>query len=252
MEGLSGCSSSSDRARKLFERVVDIIANDIVQEHPNSVLRTPHRNDCDTPADPCSSQRSLSGYRWRMSPSQAGVSCGLGGSGSNGAAPEYNRLFGSSRMINSSTPEYSRLFGFQSKRKDCRKKEPKTKCKGRSTPAWVHDCICLALRDQDWLPTPHDKMELASWGLGLKRLSFLREASSAEIDTVVYDSFPKLGGRGYEFLRSGPKCKGLVVIATPPGGMTIPYIMDIVQQSKLYISPKDQNLVVGCMHACYI
>lgn len=207
MEGLSGCSSSSDRARKLFERVVDIIANDIVQEHPNSVLRTPHRNDCDTPADPCSSQRSLSGYRWRMSPSQAGVSCGLGGSGSNGAAPEYNRLFGSSRMINSSTPEYSRLFGFQSKRKDCRKKEPKTKCKGRSTPAWVHDCICLALRDQDWLPTPHDKMELASWGLGLKRLSFLREASSAEIDTVVYDSFPKLGGRGYEFLRSGPNAK---------------------------------------------
>ena len=87
-------------------------------------------------------------------------------------------------------------------------------------------------------------MELASCGFGLKLLSFLREASSAEIDTVVYDSFSKLGGCGYELLRSGPKCKGLVVIATPPGGMIIPYIMDIVQQSKLYIRQTDQNLVV--------
>ena len=35
----------SDRARKLFERVVDIVANDIVQERPNSVLHTPHHNE---------------------------------------------------------------------------------------------------------------------------------------------------------------------------------------------------------------
>ena len=35
-----------------------------------------------------------------------------------------------------------------------------------------------------------------------------------------------------------------MVIATPPGGMTIPYMMDIVQQSKLYIRPKDHSLVV--------
>eukprot|EP00731_Ephydatia_muelleri_P016024 Em0009g448a len=86
-------------------------------------------------------------------------------------------------------------------------------------------------------------MNLASWGLGLKRLSFPREASSAEIDTIVYGSFPQLSGRGYDILRTGPKCKSLVVIATPPGGMTIPYMMDIVQQSKLYIRPKDHSLV---------
>ena len=42
---------SSERARKLFERVIDIVTNDIVQGRPNSVLHTPpHR---DTPADPC-------------------------------------------------------------------------------------------------------------------------------------------------------------------------------------------------------
>ena len=141
MEGIS----SSDRARKLFERVVDIVTNDFVQERPNS-LRTPHRD---------------------TSASQIGVS---------GSSSENSRL---SARINSATPEYSRLFGFQSKRKDS-KKDQKNKCKGRSALAWVHDCICLAVHDQDWLPTAHDKMNLASWGLGLKRLSFPREASSAE------------------------------------------------------------------------
>eukprot|EP00731_Ephydatia_muelleri_P016139 Em0009g563a len=193
MEGIS----SSDRARKLFERVVDIVTTDFVQERPNS-LRTPHRD---------------------TSASQIGVS---------GSSSENSRL---SARINSATPEYSRLFGFQSKRKDS-KKDQKNKCKGRSASAWVHDCICLAVHDQDWLPTAHDKMNLASWGLGLKRLSFPREASSAEINTIVYGSFPQLSGRGYDILRTGPKCKSLVVIATPPGGMTIPYMMDIVQQSK--------------------
>ena len=43
---------SSERARKLFERVIDIVTSDIVQGQPNSVLHTPppHR---DTPVDPC-------------------------------------------------------------------------------------------------------------------------------------------------------------------------------------------------------
>ena len=84
-----------------------------------SKLSTPHR---DTSADSCSSRMSLSGDRWRMSASQTGVSCGSGGSGSNSAAPEISRLFGSSARINSATPEYRRLFGFQSKHKDSIKK----------------------------------------------------------------------------------------------------------------------------------
>jgi hypothetical protein len=232
---MEGLSNSSERARKLFERVVDIVTNDIVHERPNSlpVMHTPQRSDCDP--DPCTS-RMASGDRRRTTSLQAGVHCGSGGSGIS-AAPENKRLLTNS----SATPEYNRLFGFQNKRKDCRK-DPK-KCKGRSVSTWVHDCICLAVHHQDWLPTPHDKMELASWGLGLKRLSFARDASPAEIETVVCGSFPRLSGR-YELLRTGPKSKGLVVISTPPGGMTIPYIMDIVQQSKLYIRPKDQSLVV--------
>ena len=73
---MEGLSSSSDRARKLFERGVDIVANDIVQGHPKSLLHTPHR---DALADSCSSRMSLSGDRWRMSVSQTGVSCGSGG-----------------------------------------------------------------------------------------------------------------------------------------------------------------------------
>ena len=100
---MEGLSSSSDRARKLFERGVDIVANDIMQGHPNSLLHTPHR---DTSANSYSSRMSLSGDRWTMSASQTGVYCGSGGSGSSSTAPENSRLFGSSARINSATPEY--------------------------------------------------------------------------------------------------------------------------------------------------
>ena len=107
---MEGLSSSSDQARKLFERGVDIVANDIVQGHPKSLLHTPHR---DTLADSCSSRMSLSGDRWRMSASQTGVSCG-----SRGLVIVALHW----RSGNSSTAlEYSRLFGFQSKHKDCNK-----------------------------------------------------------------------------------------------------------------------------------
>ena len=183
MEGVS--TNSSERARKLFERVVDIVTNDYKHERPNSqpMMHTPQRSDCDP--DPCTS-RMLYGDRRRTTALQTGVHCG---SGSGSSAATDRRLLSSSNAI----PEHNRLFGYQTKRKDHRK-DPK-KCKGRSTPTWVHDCICLAVPDQEWLPTPHDKMELASWGLGLKRLSFARDASPAEIEAVVYASFPKLSGR---------------------------------------------------------
>ena len=63
---------------------------------------------------------------------------------------------------------------------------------------------------------------MASWGLGLKRLSFLHEASSAEMDTVAHDSFLKLGGCGYEFLRSGPRVWILTPFPTPIVSFCVP------------------------------
>ena len=75
-------------------------------------------------------------------------------------------------------------------------------------------------------------MDLALLGLGLKRLSFNTNAGLQEISAVIYDSFPQLSGCGYKMLRSGTTRRKLVVIRTPPEGMTVSYLRDLVQQSK--------------------
>ena len=107
MEGIS----SSDRARKLFERVVDIVTNDLVQERPNSLLRTPHR---DTSAALVSYPDPHRSCGWITSPLREYVihpqlRCGsgyetsasqIGVSGSSSAATENSRL---SARINSAT-----------------------------------------------------------------------------------------------------------------------------------------------------
>ena len=74
-------------------------------------------------------------------------------------------------------------------------------------------------------------MDLALLGLGLNRLSFNTNAGPQEISAVIYDSFPQLSGCGYKMLRSGTMRRKLV-IRTPPEGMTVPYLRDLVQQSK--------------------
>ena len=132
---------SSERARKLFERVIDIVTSDIVQGRPISVLHTPppHR---DTPVDPCpigmcilhawlkllynlclsisiltpvaNGPGRTSDWRRKGATQQSRVPCGaVGGSGGNSAASEHTgRRFGDS-SCNSAEPEYSRLFGVQ-------------------------------------------------------------------------------------------------------------------------------------------
>ena len=68
---------------------------------------------------------------------------------------------------------------------------------------WVHDCCCLASHSQDFVPSSSQKMELASVGLGLKNLTFLKMATDEEIESVIYEAFPKLAGLGFELLRTG-------------------------------------------------
>ena len=91
------------------------------------------------------------------------------------------------------------------------------------------------------------KMELASVGLGLKNLTFHKMATNEEIEAVIYEAFPKLAGLDFEFLRTGSHQK-LMVISRPAQGMTITYLRDIVQQSKMYIRPL-QSVAVSTVHA---
>ena len=270
---------SSERARKLFERVIDIVTSDIVQGRPNSVLHTPppHR---DTPVDPCPiSMCILHGYSfynlclsisiltpvangrtsdWRRKgvTQQSRVPCGaVGGSGGNSAASEHTgRRFGDS-SFNSAEPEYSRLFGFNSKSGGKRKRSGSTRtkvsCSVEKKKYWNHECVCLARRNDNTIPSPQEKMDLAELGLGLKRLAFDCNASQREIDSVIYDAFPQLSTRGYELLRTASKRKNLVVIKTPPDGMTVLYLRDLLQQSKLFLRPTLEDIQVNLnLHAC--
>ena len=68
--------------------------------------------------------------------------------------------------------------------------------------------MCLARRNDNSIPSPQEKIDLAELGLGLKRLAFDCNASQREIDSVIYDAFPQLSTRGYELLR--PRAKGRI------------------------------------------
>ena len=109
--------------------------------------------------------------------------------------------------------------------------------------------MCLARRSDNSIPSPQEKIDLAELGLGLKRLAFDCNASQREIDSVIYDAFPQLSTRGYELLRTASKRKNLVVIKTPPDGMTVLYLRDLLQQSKLFVRPNLEDIQVN-LNAC--
>ena len=92
-------------------------------------------------------------------------------------------------------------------------------------------------------------------GLGKKSLSFLEDADSDEIKLEIADKFPKLkGSGGYELLRVGARNRKLEVIPIPPGGYTVQYLKDVVQQAKVYIRPiqADLDLAVDSMVTCNV
>ena len=147
------------------------------------------------------------------------------------------------------------LFGFNSKSGGKRKRSGSTRtevsCSVEKKKYWNHECVCLARRNDNTIPSPQEKMDLAELGLGLKRLAFDCNASQREIDSVIYDAFPQLSTRGYKLLRTASKRKNLVVIKTPPDGMTVLYLRDLLQQSKLFLRPTLEDIQVNLnLHAC--
>jgi hypothetical protein len=103
---------------------------------------------------------------------------------------------------------------------------------------WRRDCICLSEMEQTWKPSPEEKMELAQMGLGLKEVSFDSDGDADHVHELIYITFPVLKNcGGYTLLRLGSGSKSLVVIEGPEGGVTVPYLKDILNQAKLYIRP---------------
>lgn len=140
----------------------------------------------------------------------------------------------------SALSEHRRLFGFKPKADCTSKRKGKAKCgakkPGRST--WKKECICLCDSQQTWKPSPEEKMELAKMGLGLCELTFSTTGDAEHIHRVLVGKFPVLDTiGGYTLLRLGENSRSLIEIETPEGGLTVPYLKDILNQAKLFVRP---------------
>ncbi len=82
----------------------------------------------------------------------------------------------------------------------------------------------------------------------MKSLCFLEVAEAEEIKWEILDKFPKLNNAGgFELLRVDGKQRCLEVIPIPPGGYTVEFLKDVIQQAKVYIRPIQTDL--GCLPA---
>lgn len=145
--------------------------------------------------------------------------------------------------------EQQRLFGFNVRAgaKHKSSKTHSTSAKKTSAPRkslWSRDSICLRCHNQDWIPSTEEKVQLAASGLSLKRLSFIQDGDENHIKDVIYEAFPQLMGQGgVDILRPGEQSRTLMLITPPPSGMTIPYLKDVLNQSKIYLRPSIEDII---------
>ena len=75
-------------------------------------------------------------------------------------------------------------------------------------------------------------------GQGLKELQFDIDGGPVHIQKVIMEKYQQLdAGGGYSLLRLAKNSHKLEEIETANGGLTVPYLKDIVRQAKLYIRP---------------
>lgn len=140
-------------------------------------------------------------------------------------------------------------------RKKCRRAAPARP--GRHT--WKKECICLRDKEQELKPSPEEKMEMARLGLGLTDIVFNNNGNAEHIHNQLTKHFPVLSScGGYTLLRLGANSRSLVEIETPDGGLTVPYLKDILNQAKLFIIPLQTDITDEVMKpfiihifACY-
>ena len=136
--------------------------------------------------------------------------------------------------------EHRRLFSFAPSKasRRCKGKTPRAKRPKRGPSTWRKDCVCLRSSSAKLPPSTTERMVLASMGLGLKEIIFDSDGDEGSIDGAIYSGFPKLiGAEGYKLMRHSDVGRVLVDIIVPEGGMTVPYLKDIVRQARLYVSP---------------
>lgn len=179
-----------------------------------------------------------------QTPSQVGASSSSGSSlapsSSSGSSSVPSRLL-------SAFEEHRRIYGYKplaaskGKRSRTHSRTPKR----LKTSTYTKDTICIMYREQTWLPTTEERIELAKLGLGLKKLTFDADGDAQHIHDTITRAYPVLiSCGGYTLMRLAENSRELVCIDGPDGGMTIPFLKDILRQAKLYVRPLQTDITV--------
>ena len=103
---------------------------------------------------------------------------------------------------------------------------------------FTKETVCLKYQDQTWIPQVQERIELAKFGLGLKKLTFNADGDAQHVHNVIISSFPVLDScEGYTLLRLKENSRKLVPIDSPDCGITVPFLKDMLRQAKLYVCP---------------
>ena len=118
--------------------------------------------------------------------------------------------------------------------------------KARSKPKqWKKECICLRYCRQESKPSSEEKIKLARIGLGLKEVVFDANGDVESIHNSLMDKYPVLEScGGYSLLRLAENSHKLLEIDGPDGGMSVPFLKDVLNQAKLYIRPLQNDILL--------
>ena len=133
--------------------------------------------------------------------------------------------------------EHRRIFGYQPSKVYSSKHtiKGKGKEKKKAVGTWTKEVICLKNCDQETSPSTEEKIELAQLNLGLRKLVFSAEGDANHVHDVICRSFPILECGGHTLMRVSENSRDLVAIEGPDGGVTVPFLKDILRQAKLYV-----------------
>ena len=104
--------------------------------------------------------------------------------------------------------------------------------------------MCLADKQQHFVPDTQERATLQIAGLGEKRITTSCYSDAFELNLDLIGYFPKLrDAGGYELLRVREGGgKELDVISSPESGYTAQYLKAVVHSAKIYIKPLQKNL----------
>lgn len=144
-----------------------------------------------------------------------------------------------------SNPEHKKIFGFKpqgSALKGKRSSQPRS-IKKKKVATYTKETVCIKFQDQTWLPSTEEQIELARYGLGLKKLVYEADGDAQHIHDIITSNFPVLdSGGGYTLMRLKENSRELVPIDGPDGGMTVPFLKDILRQAKLFVRPLQSDI----------